>query len=107
MAVEDKVPAVVEWLLDGEGKDSEMSARLQSRIEDGLKIPKTDKKALKFLKELANDGDHDAQCMLGLAYEHGLGIGLSFEDALKWYRVAADDGDGFAKGCAGELCFLL
>lgn len=99
--------SVESWLLDGDGKGTEMSARLKARMAAGLRIPSNDRSAVLLLKNKAENGDVDAQCLLGLVFEHGLGERASYRKALRWYGMAADAGDGFARKAAGILCSYL
>ncbi|MBR4503559.1 MAG: sel1 repeat family protein [Candidatus Methanomethylophilaceae archaeon] len=101
------VSAVVGWLLEGGGKDSEMSSRLAARMGEWSGFFGTDEETLDFLAEASGDGDRDAQCMMGLAFEHGLGVRPSLIEAIRWYGLAADAGDGFAMERAGNLCQTL
>ncbi len=48
--------------------------------------------ALEELSPIAEDGDAEAQYLLGQIYEQGLGGGKDVELALKWYQIAADQG---------------
>ncbi len=98
-------PAILEWVLDGDKHD--LSDRIQSRLDDFSEIPTDDPGAMSFLKKMAEDGDVDAQCLLGLAFENGIGTKASDRDAFGWYRIAADRGDGFARRRLEELSFPL
>ncbi len=98
-------PAILEWVLDGD--EHELSDRIQSRLDDFSEIPTDDPGAMSFLKRMAEDGDVDAQCLLGLAFENGIGTKASGRDAFGWYRMAADRGDGFARRRLEELSFPL
>lgn len=44
----------------------------------------------------AEAGNVDAQCELGMMYEHGLGVPKDYQGAIFWYRTAADRGSGYA-----------
>ena len=46
--------------------------------------------AIAILKERANDGDCEAQWMLGLCYEHGIGIEQDFNQAEILYMKSRD-----------------
>ncbi len=105
MGDEKNMPEILEWLLGGD--KNELSARIQSRIGDFSEIPTDDSGAMSFLKRMAEDGDVDAQCVLGLAFENGIGTGVSERDAFGWYRMAADRGDGFARKGLERLSFPL
>ncbi|AAM73014.1 MAG TPA: sel1 repeat family protein [Chlorobaculum sp.] len=49
------------------------------------------------LKKAAEQGDAQAQCMLGLMYELGLGVRQDKRTAKEWYGKACDNGN--QKGC--------
>ena len=102
---EGKRPRILEWLLDGD--EHELSARIQSRMDDFFGIPADDSGAMSFLRRMAEDGDIDAQCLLGLAFENGVGTKASDRDAFGWYRMAADRGDGFGRKGVERLSFPL
>jgi TPR repeat protein len=44
------------------------------------------------LRKAANQGQADAQFLLGARYESGKGITQDYKEAVKWYRMAADQG---------------
>ncbi len=105
MGDEKNMPEILGWLIDGD--EHELSARIQSRIGDFSEIPTDDSGAMSFLKRMAEDGDVDAQCVLGIAFENGIGTGVSERDAFGWYRMAADRGDGFGRKGVERLSFPL
>jgi TPR repeat protein len=47
--------------------------------------------------KIAEQGDAEAQTMLGLTYSHGDGVPQNHRDAMKWYRKAADKGNAEAQ----------
>ena len=49
--------------------------------------------ALKDLTPLAEQGNADAQALLGTMYFKGQGVPKDFRLALKWYQAAADQGN--------------
>ena len=49
-------------------------------------------KALQILKPLAEQGNSQAQAMLGLMYDNGHGVNKDPTEALKWYLKAAEQG---------------
>ena len=53
------------------------------------------KTAYKLFLLLAEQGDADAQKVLGDMYKQGQGVPQDYQEALKWYRLAAEQ--GFAK----------
>ena len=50
------------------------------------------KKAFSILEPLAQDGDSEAQKMLGIMYDYGHGVQASSENALLWYLRSAEQG---------------
>ncbi len=48
--------------------------------------------ALKELRPLAEQGNAEAQALLGLMYNLGRGVPLDSSQALKWYKAAAEQG---------------
>ncbi len=50
------------------------------------------KAALAIWSELAEDGNSEAQNVLGVMYENGEGVKQDFAKAAEWYRMAADQG---------------
>ncbi|NKB37828.1 MAG: hypothetical protein GKR93_11765 [Gammaproteobacteria bacterium] len=50
------------------------------------------RKAFKILKPLAEDGDSEAQKMLGIIYDYGHGVKADSEKALHWYLLSAEQG---------------
>jgi hypothetical protein len=53
-------------------------------------------KAAQEFKVLAEQGNADAQCLLGTLYAKGRGMPKNNAEALRWYRAAAEQGN--AKG---------
>ena len=53
--------------------------------------------ALRLFRPLADQGDAEAQSMLGLMYDVGRGVPHDHAQALKWYRLAADRGNAWAQ----------
>jgi len=48
--------------------------------------------ALQILRPLAEQGDANAQAILGLMYANGRGVAQDYTEAVKWYRKAANQG---------------
>ena len=48
-------------------------------------------------RQLAEQGDTDAQLLLGLMYAGGHGVPQNTVEAVKWYRMAAEQGDAEAQ----------
>ena len=49
--------------------------------------------ALQEIRSLAEQGDADAQFLLGFMYAYGKGVAQDFAKAVKWYRKAAEQGN--------------
>jgi TPR repeat protein len=58
---------------------------------------------LRLLKPLADQGDADAQNLLGLMYGNGQGVPKDDAQAVKWYRLAADQGGALAQVSLGLM----
>ena len=61
--------------------------------------------ALRALLPLANDGDANAQVILGNLYEQGLGVKQDYQSALSWYQKAGDQGSAEGQYNAGLFYF--
>jgi len=59
--------------------------------------------ALRLFRPLADQGDADAQNMLGLMYQAGHGVPQDYAQAVKWYRLAADQGHAWAQTSLGTM----
>ena len=60
---------------------------------------------VKRLRELAEHGNADAQCMLGYCYYHGNGVDDDRAEAIKWWRKAAEQGNKEAIFTLGAMGF--
>ena len=60
----------------------------------------------KFLLPLAEQGNAEAQLMLGVMYARGIGVKQDDFEAVKWYRKAAEQGDADAQAILGFLYLL-
>lgn len=58
------------------------------------------------LVELAEEGDDDAQLLLGDLYYDGDGVGRDYREAAKWYQKASDKGNMEARFALAE-CYEL
>ena len=59
--------------------------------------------ALQIWRELADDGNADAQFNLGYLYDHGRGVREDPVEAMRWYRQAAVQGDAIAQFTVGAM----
>ena len=54
-------------------------------------------------RELAEQGDADAQAKLGHMYTTGEGVPQDYTEAMKWFRKAAEQGDAKSQGQVGWM----
>ncbi len=59
--------------------------------------------ALRELRPLAEQGNTNAQFMLGLMYYKGGGVPQDYAEAAKWYRKAAEQGNADAQYIHGLM----
>ena len=59
--------------------------------------------AFKLIKPFAEQGDANAQYVLGSMYDNGYGVIENDKKAVKWYRLAADQGDASAQYNLGNM----
>ena len=65
---------------------------------------KEDKKeALKWIRKAAEQGDMDAQFLLGVCYSGYEGIPENKTEAVKWFRAAAGQGSEEAQAVLDDL----
>ena len=60
-------------------------------------------KAADLYKLLAEQGDAEAQLILGTMHDIGLGIPQNYREAVKWYRLAAEQGYARAQSKLGSM----
>lgn len=60
-------------------------------------------KAVKVYRSLAEQGDAEAQLILGSMYDIGLGVPQDYMEAVKWYRLAAEQGNAKAQSKLGSM----
>ncbi|MSU44281.1 MAG: sel1 repeat family protein [Pedosphaera sp.] len=60
-------------------------------------LKETEMKDLAELRARADQGDADAQYILGLMYDRGLGVAKDEVEAVKWYLLAGAQGNEWAK----------
>ena len=63
--------------------------------------------ALREWTPLAEQGDADAQTLLGVMYNEGKGVPQDYKTAVKWYTLAAKQGDANAKTNLSNLQKIL
>ncbi len=59
--------------------------------------------ALRIFRQLADQGDADAQNNLGVMYDKGQGVTQDYAVAAGWYRKAADQGSALAQTNLGLM----
>jgi len=62
--------------------------------------------ALKELTPLAEQGNADAQVLLGLMYFRGQGVSKDSSLALKWYKAAAEQGNADGQAHLGSMYLM-
>ena len=62
--------------------------------------------AVKYFKEIAEQGHAGAQAQLGICYTEGLGVKSDSSEAVKWYRASAEQGNATAQYKLG-MCYLV
>ena len=62
--------------------------------------------ALRIFRQLADQGDANAQDTLGIMYSNGQGVPKDYGEGLKWYRKAADQGHAQAQYSLGSIYYL-
>lgn len=62
-----------------------------------------DVEALKWYRLSAEQGNANAQFMIGLMYDRGEGVPENDAEAVKWYRLAAEQGDAEAQYNLGNM----
>jgi len=59
--------------------------------------------AVAWYRKAADQGEADAQYLLGATYEKGRGVAQDFAQAAAWYRKAAGQGDADAQFILGFM----
>jgi TPR repeat protein len=73
----------------------------QTNLHDRVKQLGPDE--LKAVLDLAQDGDVEAQVMVGLAYQHGYNVPQVPSEAVEWYGKAADKGNSQGQHLLGTM----
>jgi TPR repeat protein len=60
-------------------------------------------KAVKYIRQSAEQGCADAEVVLGSFYGHGWGVPRNVATAVQWYRKAADQGNALAQYAMGTF----
>lgn len=63
-------------------------------VDEGLEPYKIGvyEKAVSVWGPLAEQGDAEAQCNLGVLYKNGQGVNKDFNKAFEWYKLSAEQG---------------
>ena len=61
--------------------------------------------AFKLLKPIAEEGNAEAQCIIGSMYDLGLGLESNALEAVKWYERSAEQGYGVASNNLGTIFY--
>ena len=79
---------IIEW----PSAKTQHNPTLMKIFREGLDAYKSGKYATAITKftHLADKGNADAQCNLGLMHANGLGVPQNYAEALKWFWLAAD-----------------
>ncbi|MFZ0509129.1 MAG: tetratricopeptide repeat-containing serine protease family protein [Methylocella sp.] len=59
--------------------------------------PRDYAEGVRWYRKAADQGDADAQLMLGILYNEGIGVPRDYAEAIRWYRKAADQGNAGAQ----------
>ena len=84
-------PRLAHWFLNDQ-KKSEPFVEVQSLIDGLMRNGITDEELVSAIKIMADEGDADAQYVLGTAYQYGLGLDHSDEKSFEWYGRAVAQG---------------
>jgi uncharacterized protein len=77
--------------------------RYDFNIAAALMRQKEYARALAYGLPYANAGNADAQCLMGLLYEHGMGVSMDLDEAERWLRKAAQQDNAVAWNNLGTL----
>lgn len=66
-------------------------------------VRQDDKLAMNWFKRAAEQGQTDAQFMVGSRHDQGKGVPQNFQEAAKWYHKAAEKGYALAQFNLGAL----
>lgn len=57
--------------------------------------------ALRLMQPIADQGDIQAQYLIGFMYEKGQGVAQDYSEAAKWYILASEGGHSYAQNNLG------
>ena len=84
-------PKLAHWFMNDQ-KKSEPYVKVQFLIDSLMRDGITDEELVSAIKVMADEGDADAQYVLGTAYQYGLGLEHSDEKSFEWYGRAIGQG---------------
>jgi TPR repeat protein len=61
------------------------------------------KTTLRLWLPLAEQGNAEAQVLLGMMYSNGTGVTQDYKEAVKWYRLSAEQGNASAQSNLGLM----
>ena len=65
--------------------------------DNGEGVRQDKSEAVRWYRKAAEQGNANAQCNLGMAYQSGEGVRQDYEEARKWYRRAIEGGNEHAQ----------
>ena len=71
--------------------------------DKGQGVEQDSKKAFKWFRKAADQGDAEAQYNIGNIYSTGLGVEQDLKETFKWYQKAADQGHATAQFNVGVM----
>lgn len=78
--------------------DSDAQIKLGRCYFEGRKgVEQSYIEALRWFRKAAEQGNAEAQIMLGCCYENGKGVEKDYSETIKWYRMAAKQGNAEAQ----------
>jgi hypothetical protein len=83
--------------------DAVAQYKLGNIYRDGVKVPKDDRKAVRWYRKAAEQGLAQAQHALATMYMHGQGVASDYKEAAKWYRKAAEQSLAAAQYHLGRM----
>ena len=108
---EELVGIVYEWeFAQREEIRTELPMKMRSHnYQKGLRAfrAKNYDTARRLLLRFAEEGDDEAQTMIGSMYQLGLGgLQVDENEASKWYLLASENGNGLASNNLGTMAFM-
>ena len=70
---------------------------------NGRGVPQDDRQAVTWYRKAAEQGDAQAQTLLGSRYAYGRGVPQDDRQAAAWFQKAAEQGDAEAQGVLGRM----